>query len=130
MDEGKLFGRGISFPPRVGPDGRLAWSEAADNIRENMRIVLATTQGERLMLPQFGADLRERLFEPNTVAARRLIQERITAALARWEPRVAVESVSVEIDPDDDTGAVATIEYRQKANHLAGRLSVRVNTER
>ena len=130
MDQGRLFGRGISFPPRVGPDGRIAWSEAADNIRENMRIVLATSQGERLMLPQFGADLRERLFEPNTVATRRLIQERITAAIARWEPRVAIESVVVEPDPDDHTGAVATVEYRHKANQIAGRVSVRVKAER
>jgi phage baseplate assembly protein W len=130
MDEGRLFGRGISFPPRVGPDGRVAWSEAAENIREGMRVVLATELGERIMLPQFGTDLRQRLFEPNTVAARRLIQERMTAALQRWEPRVAIESIAVEADPADDTTAVATVEYRQKANQSTGRVSLRLRAGR
>src|SRR5436305_1697397 len=30
MDDGRIFGRGISFPPRVGPDGRVAWSAGPD----------------------------------------------------------------------------------------------------
>jgi phage baseplate assembly protein W len=130
MDPGRLFGRGISFPPRVGPDGRVAWSEAADNIREGMHVVLATQLGERIMLPQFGTDLRQRLFEPNTVATRRLIHERIVAALQRWEPRVAVESITVDQDPSDDTTAIATVEYRQKANQTPGRVTLRLRTER
>jgi phage baseplate assembly protein W len=91
-----------------------------------MQVVLATALGERIMLPQFGTDLRERLFEPNTVATRRLIQNRIESALRRWEPRVSVESIVVEQDPADDTAAIATIEYRQKANQASGRLSVRL----
>ena len=126
IDQGRLFGRGISFPPRVGADGRVVWSEASDNIREGMRVVLATALGERIMLPQFGTDLRERLFEPNTVATRRLIQQRIESALQRWEPRVSVESIVVEQDPADDTAAIATVEYRQKANQASGRFSVRL----
>ena len=40
MDTGKLFGRGISFPPRVGPDGRVVWSEGEANVRECIEIVL------------------------------------------------------------------------------------------
>ena len=40
MDEGRVFGRGISFPPRVGPDGRVAWSAGPYNIREMIRVVL------------------------------------------------------------------------------------------
>lgn len=130
IDQGRLFGRGISFPPRIGPDGRVAWSEASDNIREGMRVVLATALGERIMLPQFGTDLRERLFEPNTVATRRLIQKRIESALQRWEPRVAVESIAVEQDPADGTAAIATVEYRQKANQASGRISVRLQAGR
>jgi phage baseplate assembly protein W len=130
MDQGRLFGRGISFPPRIAPNGRMAWSEASDNIREGMRVVLATELGERVMLPQFGTDLRERLFEPNTVATRRLIQERIASALKRWEPRVAIESIVVEQDPDDETSAIATVEYRQRANQAFERLSVRLRPGR
>jgi len=48
VDIGRLFGRGISFPPRVGPDGRVAWSEGEVNVRESIRIILMTEQNERL----------------------------------------------------------------------------------
>ena len=40
IDAGTLFGRGIAFPPRIGPDGRLMWSAGPQNIREGIRIAL------------------------------------------------------------------------------------------
>ena len=49
MNAGQLFGRSIGFPPRVGADGRWAWSEGADNVRESIRIILMTEENERLM---------------------------------------------------------------------------------
>lgn len=109
---GKLYGRGIAFPPRVTADGSLAWSEGEDNVRESIRIILMTEQRERLRLPQFGGGLRKYLFEPNTVATRRQIEERITRALTIWEPRVRLESVAVEEDAADPESAIATIRYR------------------
>ena len=57
IDAGKLFGRGISFPPRVGPDGRVAWSEGEVNVRESIRVILMTEQPERLRAPNFGGSL-------------------------------------------------------------------------
>ena len=71
MDQGTIFGRGISFPPRLGPDGRLAFSEGPQNIREAIQVILLTVPGERLMLTGFGGKLRQFLYEPNTVATRR-----------------------------------------------------------
>src|SRR5207244_5141326 len=70
MDGGQLYGRGMAFPPRVGPDGRVAWSEGEVNIREAIQIILKTEERERLNLPAFGGGLRKFLFEPNTVTTR------------------------------------------------------------
>src|SRR5215210_7574347 len=112
MDAGRILGRGISFPPRVGSDGRISWSAGEDNIRDAIRVILGTDRNERLRLPDFGAGLGHYLFEPNTVATRHQIQERIVRALAAWEPRISVESVDVDPDPADAEGAVATITYR------------------
>jgi phage baseplate assembly protein W len=126
MDKGIIFGRSISFPPRVGPDGRIAWSEGEDNIRESIRIVLLTELQERLRLPDFGGGLRQFLFEPNTVTTRHTIQERITKALALWEPRIRIESVSVEADPSDAESAIATITYKLVATQTLERVSLNV----
>ena len=124
MDDGRLFGRGLAFPPRVGSDGRVAWSEGEANVREAIQIILLTEWNERLMLPEFGGGLSGYLFEPNTVTTRRLIKDRIQRALEQWEPRIAVESVEVEADPQDSQAAVATITYNLVATqaHQRGKL--------
>ena len=121
-----LFGQGLSFPPRIGADGRLAWSADEDNVRESIRIVLLTEPGERVMREEFGCGLKRFLFEPNTVTTRRLIQDRITTALAMWEPRVAVELVSVDPDPTDQQSAVATITYKLVATQARERVTLNV----
>ncbi|HYG58649.1 MAG TPA: GPW/gp25 family protein [Symbiobacteriaceae bacterium] len=127
MDAGKLYGRGIAFPPRVGEDGRVAWSEGPTNIRESIRIILLTEQRERLMLPDFGGGLGQFLFEPNTASTRRLIQERIARALAAWEPRIRVESITVEPDPENGRAAIATITYQLVATRDRERVSLSVD---
>jgi phage baseplate assembly protein W len=126
MDESRLFGQGISFPPRVGPDGRVAWSAGPDNIREAIQVVLLTEPGERLQLPAFGGQLRAVLFEPNTVATRRVVQEQIDRALRLWEPRITLRSVTVEEDAADPFAALATINYRLVASRADEQVTVRV----
>ncbi len=126
MDGGTLYGRGMSFPPRVGADGRVAWSEGETNIREAIQIVLQTEERERLNLPQFGGGLRKFLFEPNTVTTRFQIEDRITKALELWEPRIAITSVQVEPDPSDTQAAIATIQYRLVATQVKESVTVNV----
>ena len=125
MDAGQVFGRGIAFPPRV-VNGRVAWSEGEDNIREAIRIVLMTDERERIRLPEFGGTLRQFLFEPNTVATRHRIEDRIKAALSRWEGRIEVQTIAVEPDADDPQAAVATITYRLVATEAVERVSLSV----
>ena len=126
MDIGRLFGRGISFPPRVGPDGRIKWSEGEENVRESIRIILMTEQPERLRAPGFGGSLGRFLFEPNTVTTRRSIQDRITKELAQWEPRIHVESVDVSPDPTDPQAAVAGITYKLVATQARERVTLNI----
>jgi phage baseplate assembly protein W len=126
MDGGRLYGRGMAFPPHVGPDGRIAWSEGETNIREAIEIIVKTEERERLNLPNFGGGLRRFLFEPNTVTTRFQIEDRITKALQLWEPRISITSVSVDADPHDRQAAIATIQYRLVATQVKDQLSVNV----
>lgn len=126
MNSGSILGRGISFPPRVGNDGRVAWSEGATNVRECIRIILMTEQRERLRLPEFGGSLNLFLFDPNTVTTRQLIKDRIDKALARWEPRIRVHSIDVDPDPSDTQAVIATITYELIATRLRERISMTV----
>lgn len=126
IDTGKIIGRGIGFPPRVDSNGRVAWSEGEVNVREAIRIILMTEQRERLRLPEFGGSLGLFLFEPNTVTTRQLIKDSINKALARWEPRISVQSVNVEPDPADAQAVIATITYKLVATQVSERVTLTV----
>ncbi|PKN92452.1 MAG: phage tail protein [Chloroflexi bacterium HGW-Chloroflexi-6] len=126
MSKASIFGRGISFPPRVGADGRLAWSEGEENIRESIRVILMTEQEERIMLPEFGGGLSRYLFEPNTVATRTLITDRIKKALGLWEPRIAIETIKVDEDPNDPQAAIVTIQYKLVATQSVERMDMNI----
>lgn len=123
---GSYLGQGMSFPPRVGADGRFAWSQGEANIRENIAVILKTDPGERLALPEFGAGLSRFLFEPNNAATHARLQEAITAALSTWEPRIQVETVDIASDPADPASARATITYRLVATSARERISLGV----
>ncbi len=125
-DPASLFGRGMAFPPGVGPDGRMAYSEGPENVAQSIRLILLTEQGERIMRPDFGAGLGRFLFQPNTAATHRLIEEKIRTALGRWEPRIALENVEVLPDPSEPRRAIATIRYRLVSTGAADRLEMTV----
>jgi phage baseplate assembly protein W len=138
VDAGRLLGRGIGFPPRIGPDGRVMWSEGEVNVRESVRIILLTEERERIRLPEFGGSLTQFLFEPNTVTTRQLIRDRIGKALEQWEPRIRVETITVEPDqpppgsrePGDPQSAVATVTYKLVATQVRERVSLNVTLAR
>jgi uncharacterized protein len=126
MPRDTVFGSGISFPVRLGADGRVALSAGPQNIREAIRVILLTEPGERLNLDDFGGGAGRFLFEPNTVATRRRIQERIEDALRRWEPRIGLEAVTVEADADDPRAAIATVRYQLVADRATEQVSLRI----
>ena len=120
------FGKSLGFPPRIGADGRMRWSEGETNVRESIAIILKTEPGERVQLVDFGAGLGRYLFEPNNPATHVRIAASIEDALRRWEPRIALNGVEVAPDPGDATAALATIGYKLVATGAAERTSVSI----
>jgi phage baseplate assembly protein W len=121
-----IFGRSMSFPPRVGADGRFVWSDGEGNIRESIAVILKTDLAERVGVADFGAGLARFLFEPNNAATHARVQDAILRALARWERRIEVEAVDVSAGPADAEAALATITYRLVATAARERITVSV----
>lgn len=91
----------LGWPLLPLPDeqGRLDWPGLEISVRDLIRVVLSTRPGEQLMRPGFGAGLELLLHEPNTVATRRRIRDRVQESLQRWETRILLDRVDVlEID--------------------------------
>lgn len=104
----------------------MAWANGSDHIRQSIQLILLTEPGERLMLPQFGAGLQQFLFEPNTPATHRLMQDRISRALKRREPRIRVESIDIQADADNARAAHITITYALVATGEQDRVNLTV----
>jgi phage baseplate assembly protein W len=125
-----LYGRGVSFPPRVGPDGSMVASDGELNVRECICTILRTSPGERAGRPGFGAGLTRFLFEPNTVATLRLIQEEVRRALGRWEPRIALAGVSATVNAADPRDVDVLITYTLIASGAAERIALTIRADR
>lgn len=109
------LGVGWAFP--VKPvDGRLRFARYEEDVEQAIQIILLTSPGERVMLPEFGAGLRDFIFEPNSSPTRARIAETIRKALLDWEPRINLERVEVT-EGGDDNVVLIHIDYVVRATN-------------
>lgn len=100
MDEAKAFlGRGFSFPPRIDAStGKFVMVDSEEDIQESIYIILMTRLRERAMLPEFGCNLNEFVFDVPDVEMQLKLAREIQDALMRYEPRIINISVDSEMD--------------------------------
>lgn len=113
-----LYGRGAAHPLALSPSGGVAEAAGVTRIEQSIRIILRSQHGERIMRPDFGANLRSLAFAANTPAAANLARHLVESALARWEPRIEVLDVDVR-NAVAEAELLVTVTYR-----LAGRADV------
>ena len=111
------LGSGWAFPVRP-VNGRLRLAVHEDDVEQAIQIILLTAQGERVMLGEFGAGMRELVFEPNSDGTRARIEQAVRAALVDWEPRITLERV--EVTPTSDVNVVLIhVDYVVRATNTA-----------
>ena len=92
-----FLGQGWSFPVKALA-GRVQFSAGDTDIKQAILIILGTSPGERVMLPQFGCRINELLFAANNSTTQGLAELYVRQAVERWEPRVQVVNVSSSIE--------------------------------
>jgi uncharacterized protein len=112
-----FIGRGISFPMHVDASGAIAMGHGADDIDANLRVVLITAPGERVMRPQFGCRIWDLLFEPINANTLGLMAEAVRDAVSQWEPRVELDDVDIEPDPANQARVLINLRYRVKVTN-------------
>jgi phage baseplate assembly protein W len=112
-----FLGKGWKFPVQVDSSGRIALSQFEEDIREAIRIILLTGKGDRVMRPEFGAGLRDYVFETMSATNIGAIQAAIQDALIEWEPRIELLSVNVEPDLGDVGKLLVDIDYLVRATN-------------
>jgi phage baseplate assembly protein W len=76
---------------------------AIKQAQENLKTLLLTRKGERYMQPNYGTDLLEIIFEPNTNELKPIIQDIITDPISYWLPYINIETVDIVTAEDDPT---------------------------
>jgi uncharacterized protein len=120
----RLYGRGVAFPPGPVPP-RCGWTSVSGPalLRQSLRLILETEPGERVMRPGFGCGLAQYLMAPNTPAVRSQVARDVEAAITLWEPRVAVQDVSV-VAGEDPAVVLITVAYTAVRDGSADLLQV------
>ena len=113
-----FLGRGWSFPPSFNLKTlRVEMLEEEADIASSLEVLLTTTRGERVMLPQYGCNLEELVFENLDTRMKTLMADKIESAILYHEPRIELESV--ELDDSRELEGVVLIEviYRVKSTN-------------
>lgn len=112
MNGSDIIGQGWSFPIKVNAKGGLDWSTGPDRIQAAIWLILSTSPGERLMLPTFGAGIKDSVFESNSEVVCARLQTTIRKALTQWEPRIDLVSVQATPSPDQPSLVLVNISYQ------------------
>ena len=82
-------------------DGYALLKSLKEVISQNLRMLVLTCPGERVMIPDFGVGLRNFLFQQNTGEVYEDIRSEIHDQVDRWMPFVEIENITfVELDLD------------------------------
>lgn len=105
-----LNGKHLSFPFRVGADGRMATVKTLEeHVHDELIQLILTNQGERPFLVDLGGDVRRLVFEAANDAIGSIAKANITQAINRWlGHRVTLEYIEVKIE---NSSILADIRY-------------------
>ncbi|WP_020160890.1 MULTISPECIES: GPW/gp25 family protein [Methylobacter] len=113
-----FLGRGWSFPPSFDAgSARVEMLEQESDIASSLEVLLGTRPGERIMLPQYGCNLDELLFENLDTRMKTLMADKIASAILYHEPRIHLEKVQLNDSREREGVVLIDIVYRVKATN-------------
>jgi uncharacterized protein len=107
-EKNTFLGRGWAFPVTfLKKSSQVSLVENEEDICQSLIILLNTTIGERVLRPEYGANMEDLLFEALNVTTATMITNRIKRAILFHEPRVKVEEVDMK--PDFQEGRIEVL---------------------
>jgi uncharacterized protein len=93
-------GKHLSFPFRIGPDGRTATvSTLEEHVKDELIQLILTNLGERAFLPEFGGGVRRLVFEGAYETTAGVTKAMLTQAISRWlGHRITLEDLKVKVE--------------------------------
>ena len=125
-EEFNNFAVGITLPIQRGNDGYFAQSfRTFDQVRSNLKNLLLTKKGERILQPEFGSGLHDLLFNPATEKFEEDLETTINESVAKWLPYIIVEDINVDISKEqtDNNQAKVSLKFRQQGDQTLDTLT-------
>ncbi len=114
---------GFAFPFRI-VDGGVRQARGLDKVEQNVRHLLSTRLGERVMLRTYGGGVHHRLQDPANSTLRALVKSEIERALRRHLPEVRLTApIRVEVRESELT---IVIEYTAAPQDVVRRLELQI----
>lgn len=101
------YGKHLSFPFRIGGDGRTSCvSSLEEHVRDELIQLILTNPGERPFVPEFGGGVRRMVFEGVYDTTAGMTKATITQAISHWlghritldDLHVTVENETIEVE--------------------------------
>lgn len=108
------YGIGLTLPLSFGDNTFNQSFLTKDQVKSNIKNLLLTKRGERILQPEFGSNLQELLFEQSVDDLETKIEDTITDTLEQWLPYVTAEEIDIEsTDSLKDTNTLkVSIKFR------------------
>ena len=91
--------------------------ENEEDIASSLEVLLQTIRGERVMLPLYGCNLDELIFESLDTRMKTLMTDKIESAILYHEPRIELEKVTLDENRELEGVILIEIVYRVKTTN-------------
>ncbi len=88
-----------------------------EDIKSSLEILLTTKIGERIMLPKYGCNVDELLFNPLNRTLKTYVSELIRTAILYHEPRIDVEKIDISQGDDLNGELLVSLDYKIRATN-------------
>jgi phage baseplate assembly protein W len=109
---------GITLPLQITNTAFNQSFQTIDQVRTNIKSLLLTKRGERVMQPFLGSGLTELLFEQNDEELESRIENTIVQSLQTWLPYVVIDTIIIEQSNElkDRNSVEVSITFRINGN--------------
>jgi len=103
----------IQFPFQDDPDGKFLKmnDDAKRAIKADLLHLLLTNKNERLYMPDFGANLKQYIFEQNDDVSHNAIKNEINDAVRKFMPNLTITELTQETSDDNINAVTIKISY-------------------
>lgn len=118
-----FLGSGWGFPPEFSLKTKTVGMTTGEaDIKKSLEILLNTRLGERVMLPQYGCNLEELLFQPLDLTLITYVKDLIKTAILYHEPRIDLTGIQINTDNAVEGTLLINLDYIIRQTNSRGNM--------